>query len=627
MSSKSSVEMNPVHISGIREVARALLSHDGFKSLCTAAVSNVAPRKSRVHIRGFLKNYGQQLDREASSQLQHQAARFVQEVAGRLADEIRWSITGFDEVNEPADTGVEKQNLEKWLSNVENGISQVIPKSDDPDQLIDDGDESDDEPDITAAFPSIDAVREFLLSSNAFATLNQALDRWMNVNKRPTTKERAVAIPEIGQNIDLEHAINERTLADTPAFAACDLPEKSISNSSRIEQQSLSQSRSQSVKTLISSLLDFWGVSFFLYDLLELLVPPVPIGFERVRWRCSCNTVLWGDFPVDDSDALNNLKQDLCRNKSFVVNSRRDSHTKKTPASQRPYGLPTDQTSASVRATNFSNSSSQTATAREGAAGSTSSGRFSPVTELNAPSNEIGTHLVSLTEVTVDKHESTYFEVCTNIGNYAVGHFEIDISEVCTDGELFEKIWDTYNQSRGFGIRRLFLRPRDVHFVMFSISNRRAAQYSAGIHKKPEEYPPDEEIQQQRYHYFSPKIVMPGHVFIHFLHRARWNVWGEHADDTWLKRLPKKLNESILAAQAANANSDLVFGWGVHILDGPNHAVLGLFLAFGLMITFVISCLIVGIAKTQEQAFGVGQYLVAIVVALMSAMYFKLQDQ
>ena len=101
---------------------------------------------------------------------------------------------------------------------------------------------------------------------------------------------------------------------------------------------------------------------------------------------------------------------------------------------------------------------------------------------------------------------------------------------------------------------------------------------------------------------------MPAHIFIHFLHRARWNVWGDHADDTWLKRLPKKLNESILA-------------------DGPNHAVLGLFLALGLIITFVISCLIVGIAKTQEQAFGVGQYLVAIVVALMSAMYFKLQDQ
>jgi hypothetical protein len=83
----------------------------------------------------------------------------------------------------------------------------------------------------------------------------------------------------------------------------------------------------------------------------------------------------------------------------------------------------------------------------------------------------------------------------------------------------------------------------------------------------------------------------------------------------------------MIAAQAENADSDLVFGWGVHILDGPNHAILGLFVALGLMITFVISCFIVGIAKTQEQAFGVGQYLVAIIVALTSAVYFKLQDQ
>jgi hypothetical protein len=108
----------------------------------------------------------------------------------------------------------------------------------------------------------------------------------MNVNKRPTIKERAVSVLEVRQDIDLEHAINEGTLADTPSSAAFNLPEKSISNSSRTEQQYLSRSRSQSVKTLISGLLDFWGVSFFVYDLLELLIPPVPIGFERVKWRC-----------------------------------------------------------------------------------------------------------------------------------------------------------------------------------------------------------------------------------------------------------------------------------------------------------------------------------------------------
>jgi hypothetical protein len=61
-----------------------------------------------------------------------------------------------------------------------------------------------------------------------------------------------------------------------------------------------------------------------------------------------------------------------------------------------------------------------------------------------------------------------YFEVCVNIGNYAIDHHEIDISRVTSDGELFELILDKYNSSRGIGLRRLFLRPQNVHFVMVS---------------------------------------------------------------------------------------------------------------------------------------------------------------
>jgi hypothetical protein len=54
------------------------------------------------------------------------------------------------------------------------------------------------------------------------------------------------------------------------------------------------------------------------------------------------------------------------------------------------------------------------------------------------------------------------------------------------------------------------------------------------------------------------------------------------------------------------------FGWGVHILDGPNHAVLGLLLFIGVAVAFVISGMIVGYAKTQEQGFGVGNFVLAI---------------
>jgi hypothetical protein len=132
---------------------------------------------------------------------------------------------------------------------------------------------------------------------------------------------------------------------------------------------------------------------------------------------------------------------------------------------------------------------------------------------------------------------------------------------------------------------------------------------------------------------------MPVNVFLHYLHRARWNIWGEHTEDIWLQRLPKKLNESVLTEvrqegatnqqdeQEAIMDPNLAFGWRVHILDGPNHAVLGLLLAMGVAVAFVISGMVVGFAKTQEQGFGVGSFLLAILASIMAAMYFQLQDQ
>jgi predicted membrane channel-forming protein YqfA (hemolysin III family) len=120
---------------------------------------------------------------------------------------------------------------------------------------------------------------------------------------------------------------------------------------------------------------------------------------------------------------------------------------------------------------------------------------------------------------------------------------------------------------------------------------------------------------------------MPANVFLHYLHRARWNVWGEHSEDVWLKRLPKKLNESLTASTGGQTDPDLLFGWGVHIINGPNHAALGLLLAIGVSISLVVSLVIFGAAKTQEQAFGVGSYLLAIIACIMAAVYFKLTDQ
>lgn len=134
---------------------------------------------------------------------------------------------------------------------------------------------------------------------------------------------------------------------------------------------------------------------------------------------------------------------------------------------------------------------------------------------------------------------------------------------------------------------------------------------------------------------------MPAHLFLHFLDSARRSSGNGHSPDTWLQRLPKKLNTSILDdVQRSNRNpnaaagqvqeppySDAIIGWGVHILEGPNQAGLSLVLAVGIAVAFLVSCLIVGLAKTAEQGFGVGQFLLAIVTCGVTAVYFYLEDR
>ncbi len=106
--------------------------------------------------------------------------------------------------------------------------------------------------------------------------------------------------------------------------------------------------------------------------------------------------------------------------------------------------------------------------------------------------------------------------------------------------------------------------------------------------------------------------------------------------------MPKKLDESILTEKQQDytatadqrdepdelgADSNLAVGWGVHILEGLNYSVLSLIMAIGIVVSFVVSGLVVGITQTQEQGFGVGAFLLAVLTCSMTAIYFRLQGQ
>ena len=148
-------------------------------------------------------------------------------------------------------------------------------------------------------------------------------------------------------------------------------------------------------------------------------------------------------------------------------------------------------------------------------------------------------------------------------------------------------------------------------------------RHQVGIYEKPEAIPPESEVKEGRYHYHEcPLIVKPPmdhRTFLHYMTCHIQDESGASGEDTFLNRLPKKVGRSIVSE---GGSSDLPFGWGVHIIEGPNKVVLSCIAFVGILLSFVISVTYAIIAKTQEQGFGIGQWFGAMLVAGLSALYF-----
>jgi hypothetical protein len=302
-SSASTASLNPVQTTGIREVSRTLLSQEDLKALYTTAVRNIGRWKARAHIRGFLKEYGRNLLKEASNRsLEIQAAKFVQELAGRIADEIGWSITEFREASWPLETELGRKDLEIWLSSLQ---SQSVDVAATVDEMFED--DSDEELESGLQFPNIDRAKDFLLNSEAFGTLVTAMRTWLKVDEGHS---RDVEKPKPGMSEILEkpagnmsvHTDTEEMTEEMPAGSAAPGPGELLTEHSRqpttevktdsqrdaakTKPTSILRKNRGSVGDLLSGLLDFWGISFFFYDLVELFVPRVRPGYKRLQWRC-----------------------------------------------------------------------------------------------------------------------------------------------------------------------------------------------------------------------------------------------------------------------------------------------------------------------------------------------------
>ena len=154
--------------------------------------------------------------------------------------------------------------------------------------------------------------------------------------------------------------------------------------------------------------------------------------------------------------------------------------------------------------------------------------------------------------------------------------------------------------------------------------------YQTGIYQSPLAIPPEIEVKEQRYHYYEcpldPLPPIDARTFFHYFreHASHPPCSGNQAFDTlFYNRLPKKLGSSVLLQTDPGK---LHLGWGVHVIEGPNKPLLAWLAAGILVFSFVVSVAYDIILKNKDSGFGIGQWLVAVLTAALTALYFHLAD-
>lgn len=85
----------------------------------------------------------------------------------------------------------------------------------------------------------------------------------------------------------------------------------------------------------------------------------------------------------------------------------------------------------------------------------------------------MSTQTLSRSPSLVGAKRKKYFELCVNSGKWKITLGEIDITDVKTDKDFFDRVTEKYDSIRGVCAKALYLlEPADIHFVrVSSLSN------------------------------------------------------------------------------------------------------------------------------------------------------------
>lgn len=223
--------------------------------------------------------------------------------------------------------------------------------------------------------------------------------------------------------------------------------------------------------------------------------------------------------------------------------------------------------------------------------------------------------------------QSKYLELCVNVGKYETKLAEIQVptpssatdSTICTDAFLFRKIYDRYHALRKQTWHRFLFRPAGVRFVHFGVQTEARVNFFAA-----DPLPTEEVVAAKQYEFnLQPPVPPPidSRTFLHYF----WNH-NKHVQSTsarYVERLPKKLGESLVRSIGVD---ELKEGWGIHVVERPNKAVICWALVLVLLASFGVSVSYDLIMKQADGGFAIGQWMVAALSVMLTAVFFSLED-
>lgn len=151
-----------------------------------------------------------------------------------------------------------------------------------------------------------------------------------------------------------------------------------------------------------------------------------------------------------------------------------------------------------------------------------------------------------------------------------------------------------------------------------------------GIHDGLVAIPPETEVQAADWLYHGCSLQLSRPIDYRTLSHLSNSQVADHQcchgtllDTIYFDQLPKKMKQSILLS--GKTPNDF-FGWGVHIVEGPNKPVIARFVAGIVLISSVVALVYDLVRHENGFGFATGQWIVAVLSTGLAALYFHMED-